>query len=275
MEIQFYCPHWGSEDLLFDHFIKKVTNAGYLGVEMSLPMETDKKTRILGMIREAGLNLIAQHWETVERDFVVHKNNYERRLRNLCEAGPVFVNAQTGKDYFSFEQNEELIDSAREISQEYGIRILHETHRGKFSFAAHVTRKYLERIPDLRLTLDISHWFNVAESTLEDQEESVRLAVERSDHIHSRIGFNEGPQVNDPAAPEWKDFLDLHLKWWDAVIKNHADSGNNNITITTEFGPTPYMPTMPFSRQPLADQWQVNLFMKNLLEKRYAFKDIH
>ena len=270
MDIQFYCPHWGSEDLPFEIFLKKVCDEGYRGVEMSLPEETDKKTRIRDAIREAGLQFIAQHWETIDRDFEVHKNNYEKRLRNLCESRPVFVNAQTGKDYFSFEQNAELIRMAGKISGEYGIKIIHETHRGKFSFAAHVTREYLERIPGLRLTLDISHWYNVAESTLEDQEETIRMAIGRTDHIHARIGYNEGPQVNDPAAPEWEEFMNRHLKWWDEVIKSHKDAGEKTFTITTEFGPAPYMPAAPFTRKPLADQWTVNLFMKHLLEKRYS-----
>ena len=270
MEIHFYCPHWGSEDLPFEHFTRKVSEAGYRGVEMSLPLDKDEKSKITGVVKDAGLRLIAQHWETVDRDFKTHRKNYERRLRNLCEAEPVFVNSQTGKDYFSFEQNSLLIELAGKISGEYNIKILHETHRGKFSFAAHVAREYLEKIPDLRLTLDISHWFNVAESTLEDQEEAVRLAVDRTDHIHSRVGFSEGPQVNDPAAPEWKDFLELHLKWWDEIIKKHADAGSKIFTITAEFGPAPYMPLLPFSKEPMSDQWNVNLFMKKMLEDRYS-----
>jgi hypothetical protein len=28
------------------------------------------------------------------------------------------------------------------------------------------------------------------------------------------------------------------------------------------------MPTLPFTRQPVANQWEINLFMKDLLQQR-------
>lgn len=269
MQIRFFCPHWGSEHIPFETFLNKVKNAGYSGVEMSLPFDQDNKKYILDQLNESGLSLIAQHWETTDPDYNEHKKNYERRLRNLCDVAPVSVNTQTGKDYFSFEENSGLIELAGKIEDETGVKIVHETHRGKFSFAAHIARKYMEEIPDLRITLDISHWFNVAESNLEDQADALLLAVERTDHIHARVGFNEGPQVSDPAAPEWQEFLDLHLKWWDRVIHHHNHNGAEIVTITPEFGPAPYMPLLPFSSKPVADQWEVNMFMKQLLTKRY------
>jgi len=37
-----------------------------------------------------------------------------------------------------------------------------------------------------------------------------------------------------------------------------------------EFGPSGYMPTLPYTQQPVADQWSVNKFMLDLLKKRYS-----
>jgi hypothetical protein len=37
-----------------------------------------------------------------------------------------------------------------------------------------------------------------------------------------------------------------------------------SMTDTTEFGPTPFMPVLPFTPQPIADQWQVDVNMLNL-----------
>jgi hypothetical protein len=42
------------------------------------------------------------------------------------------------------------------------------------------------------------------------------------------------------------------------------------LTITCEFGPYPYMPQLPFSQHNVSDLWEVNLFMKSFLQKRYA-----
>ena len=78
------------------------------------------------------------------------------------------------------------------------MEVLHETHRNKFTFAAHITFDYPNRIPELRITLNASHWVNVAESFLEEQ--AIDLAIKRTEHIHARVGYPEGPQVPDPAA---------------------------------------------------------------------------
>ncbi len=267
MKIKFYAPEWGNT-IPFDIFCQKLKAAGYDGVEMALPFEPVEKQAILTVLAKFNLELIGQYYQSFEQNLDEHAQNYEKYLRNLIEAKPVFINCQTGKDYFSFVQNQQLFDLASGLAKESGIKIIHETHRGKSLFAAHVTQEYLTKIPDLRITLDISHWCNVHESLLADQTKAVDLAIIHTDHIHSRIGHPEGPQVNDPRANEWAEVLETHLGWWDKVVVLHEKNGTN-LTITTEFGPTPYMPTVPFTQMPLANQWEINVYMMNLLKKRY------
>jgi len=40
--------------------------------------------------------------------------------------------------------------------------------------------------------------------------------------------------------------------------------------ITCEFGPYPYTMNEPDTQKPLCSQWQNNLYMKELLKKRYG-----
>ena len=68
---------------------------------------------------------------------------------------------------------------------------------------------------------------------------------------------------------EWNDVLQRHLSWWDAVVERSRREGKETLTITNEFGPFPYMPIEPFTTKPIADQWSINLEMKELLKKRY------
>lgn len=268
MKIKFYAPQWGNT-LPFDTFCSNVKSAGYDGVEMALPFEKKETDEILSALAKHGLELIGQYWQSFERDIDVHAANYEKYLRNLIAAKPVFINCQTGKDYFSFDHNKRLFDLAASLAEESGIRIIHETHRGKSLYAAHVTHQYLTRIPNLRITLDISHWCNVHESLLEDQSEEIALAIAHTDHIHSRVGHAEGPQVNDPRAPEWAETLEKHLQWWDQVVATHSQN-QTPLTVTTEFGPATYMPLLPYSQMPVANQWDINVHMMNLLKTRYA-----
>jgi hypothetical protein len=60
-----------------------------------------------------------------------------------------------------------------------------------------------------------------------------------------------------------------HFDWWDIVAERKKKNGER-MTILTEFGPADYMPTLPYTRQPLADQWAINVHMMALLRKRYG-----
>jgi sugar phosphate isomerase/epimerase len=268
MQIKFYAPEWGNT-LPFSMFCQNVKAAGYDGVEMPLPLDPDARQVIVNTLHEHDLELIGQYWQSFESDLDEHGQNYEKYLRNLVAARPIFINCQTGKDYFSVDQNKWLFDLAARVSAETGVSIIHETHRGKALFAAHIARDYLTQLPDLRICLDISHWCNVHESLLNDQAEAVNRAIAHTDHIHSRVGHPEGPQVNDPRAPEWAPVLNAHLIWWDKIVQMHRAAGTQ-LTITTEFGPATYMPVMPYTQLPIGNQWEINVFMMNLLKERYA-----
>jgi sugar phosphate isomerase/epimerase len=270
VKIKFFCPYWGSASLSYPQFFKKVKDDGYDGVEMSLPLHKTEKSELLARLRDFELELVAQHFETADPDPVLHRENFRKHLYNLAEARPLFINSQTGKDYFSFKDNSELLSVSFQIETETGIPVVHETHRGKFSFAAHITRQFLDRIPQLMLGLDVSHWCNVGESLLQDQPETLQVSLLRTRHIHARVGHAEGPQVTDPRLPEWEEALNFHLSCWDKVFENFKRLKKEYLTITPEFGPYPYMMHLPFTQMPVANQWEINRYMKDLLKVRYA-----
>lgn len=270
MKILYFCPLWGSESMPFEGFLEKVANTGYEGVEMSFHLDEKDRNIKARLIKSFGLKLIAQHWETVDRDFELHYRNFEIRLRNLAATEPLFINSQTGKDYYSFDQNKTLFDLAKGITNETGIPIIHETHRGKWSFAAHITKEYLDRLPELKITMDISHWCATAESFLEDQKEAVLAAIQAAAHLHARVGYTEGPQVSDPRIPLWESALNTHLAWWDKFVEYNINKGQEFATVTPEFGAPPYMVLNPKTGDPLVNQWDINVWMMNLLRKRYV-----
>jgi hypothetical protein len=270
VKIKFFCPLWGSASLSYPQFFKKAREDGYDGVEMSLPFNKAEKSEILSLLRDYDLELVAQHYETSDPDPRLHRENYRKHLYNLAEAKPLFINSQTGKDYFSFKQNAELIDISFQVEKETSVPVYHETHRGKFSFALHITRQFLEMIPKLELGLDVSHWCNVAESLLHDQPGNLEIALLHTRHIHARVGYAEGPQITDPRLAEWEETLNFHLSCWDKVYENFKLLKREYLTITPEFGPYPYMQHLPFTRMPVANQWEINAYMKDMLKARYS-----
>jgi hypothetical protein len=192
---------------------------------------------------------------------------YKIYLKKAIDQKPLAINSHTGSDFLSFEQNMAFISAANNLSKASDIPIYHETHRGRFSYSLPETNKYLNHNYNLKLTLDISHWMVVHESLLINKEDLLEKVILKSDHIHARVGFEEGPQVNNPSAPEWKSTLNRHLDIWESVIQKKWNK-KQIATITTEFGPPNYMPTMPFTNKPLSDQWDNNVFIMNMLKKR-------
>lgn len=269
-QLKIMATDWGFPGSL-DQYGARVRDAGYDGIEIWWSPDSTRQQEIFSMLSKYGLEVgfLCAGSETDPAEHLAHfKKMVEGAARNTVKR-PLYINCHSGRDYFSFEQNKAFIDLTTALSRETGIRILHETHRSRMLFAAPVTRHFMEAVPDLRLTFDVSHWCNVSESLLADQPQTLAMALERVDHIHARIGHPEGPQVNDPRAPEWKPAVDAHFAWWDTAIARKKALGEV-ITVLTEFGPPDYMPTLPYTREPLADQWAINVHMMQILRKRYA-----
>ena len=269
LQLKILATNWGFEGTLKE-YITKVKQEGYDGIEIWWPMDEKELNELAGLLDKNGLQA-GFLCGAQDINYTEHFNFFKKMVdaaatNNLIK--PLYINCHSGRDYFSYEQNTTFIDHTIALSKKTGIKILHETHRSRIMYSAPAGRNYFDHIADLRITFDVSHWCNVSESLLANQSETVKIALERADHIHARIGHPEGPQVNDPRAPEWKEPLDAHLAWWDKIIEYKKAKGDV-MTILTEFGPADYMPTEPYTKKPLADQWAINVFIKDLLRKRY------
>jgi sugar phosphate isomerase/epimerase len=252
----------------WDEFCTKIKGDGYDGAEVWYPTEEKPRKEFLDAFQKYNLKF-AFLFGGSDRDYAKHLQQFKSALEEATLLKPLFINSHSGRDHFTFDQNKSFIDFTAELNAKTKVPIYHETHRGRILYSAPVSRHFMEAHPTLRLTLDISHWCNVHESLLDDQSETVKLALSRTDHIHTRIGHAEGPQVNDPRAPEWKDAVDAHIGWWDQVVEQKRREGKR-ITMLTEFGPVDYLPALPYTRQPVANQWDINKYMLDTLRKRYA-----
>jgi len=260
---------WDLDPLPLTEFLPKIKAAGFDASDIHLPSLRESPEEIAALHTRNGLALVGMittEGGTPEE----HCASLEKRIALAARCAPAHVNCHTGKDFFSPRENLTIFEAALELSRRFGISISHETHRGRATFSAPATQDLLKSMPEIRLTADFSHWCCVHESLLADQEEAVGLAIERTDYIHARVGHAEGPQVNDPRAPEWKAELEAHLSWWQRIADAHRRHGSRELFVCPEFGPAPYMPALPFTRQPVSDLWEITLFMKELLRERLA-----
>jgi sugar phosphate isomerase/epimerase len=250
--------------------LARVAAAGYDAVEAPLP-GPERREAFRRRLQEHGLSYIAQVF-TQGADgeaAAAHAASFSSQLRQAAELEPLLVVSHTGRDDMGFEEQRRLFEACLETEDEVGVRVGHETHRGRVLFTPWATARLLGELPGLKLTADFSHWVCVCESLLEDRGDALLQACQRAVHIHGRVGYPEGPQVPDPRSPESHAALEAHERWWTMIIKDRRREDTPRLTFTPEFGPPDYMHTLPFTRQPVADLWDVCYWMAERFRERF------
>ena len=269
MKLMFGKSKWEMWDDPLEVFLERVKASGFEATEIYLGSLAESPAEIARLHSASGLRLIGQIL-TQGKTYQDHIQSLESQFEFAAQCDVAFINSHTGRDIFTFEENIEIFERVVQLSQSSSIPILIETHRGRPTYSAIQTRKYLEALPELRLTADFSHWMVVHESGLEDQPNNLELAISRADYIHARVGYAEGPQIPDPRAPEWQHAVETHLRLWQRIIDQHEKNGKESLYITPEFGPPAYMHTAPFTNQPVGDVWEQNVYMRELLASTFA-----
>ena len=273
--LKFFCPRWGSESIPWDEFLSSVKKAGYAGIEWFPFGEKCNVEEVLDLLHHYELdfcivmailepyNGYKNYMEALEKDLI-----QLMEIRNTKKA-PLFISAQTGREFFTLDEIQGCLQLCDKIQEEYGTAIYQETHRNKWSYAAHVVGPVLEKNENVQLTFDVSHWFCVSESYLEDQQAAVNETINHTRHIHARVGHTEGPQVWDPANEEYAEALQQHLLIWDKCVALAKQENRAYFSITPEFGPPPYMAKGNREISLVKEQWRLNLWMKDFLQHRY------
>lgn len=268
MQIRYICPFWGIENLDAKEFANKALDSGYNGIEINVPDNIDFIAELQNVITETQCVFIAQQWLPPKNESVEeYLDRMSMNLGRLAKLNPIFINSHTGKDYFSFNDNCSLLERCEMISKETQIKIIHEIHRGRFTYHTHSLLPYFEKFPNIQLTADFSHFCTVSESLLEDQEHILEEIIPRCYYIHARIGFDQSAQVNHPFAPEWKPNLERFTNWWQQIIDIAKKRGEKEFYVCPEFGPFPYMQQLPFTKQNVSNQWEINVEMMNFLRE--------
>ncbi|RED56573.1 sugar phosphate isomerase/epimerase family protein [Cohnella lupini] len=262
MKLKIFKALWGMEHLPLEQQFKMISDAGYSGIESGMPDQASEQL-FRQLLAKHGLEFSAMVFTDGD-----HKESFKRQVERAVTFSPVLINAHSARDDMSYEDQLDFYRFSMDIEQASGIPIAHETHRGRAMYTPWTTERLLKDIPGLSLCADFSHWCVVCESLLENQGERMKLAIDRTIHVHTRVGYQEGPQVNHPAAPEHAAALAAHSAWWRDIVRSRRDQGAKSLIIVPEFGPPGYLQTLPFTNQPVSDLWEVCLWMKGYVESQ-------
>jgi len=250
MQLKVFRHLWGVEepwDIAFPRF----RTAGYAGIETRVP-DPENRDRFRQLLANHDFQYI-QQVHTTGTTVADHVASFRQQVDAGRDFNPLLIGAHGGSAAWNEDDAAQFFAQVLEIEQEIGIPVGHETHRGRILFNPWVTSRMLDRFPDLRLVCDLSHWTLVGERMLADQGAIIRQAAERCLHLHARVGYEEGPQVPDPRAPEFAYCLEVFDAWWRMIWDIQRERGLAEATVTPEYGPPGYLHTLPYTRQPVAD----------------------
>lgn len=267
MELQIYKPLWGHVGTFADA-VDQAVAAGFDGIEGPVPEDSEEQESMRAHLEKQRLGLIAEVTTgggyvpdpkaTPER----HLADLRRGIERSLPLSPRFINTQTGLDAWPMAIQIKFHEKVVGLTTEYGVPISVETHRSRSTFSPWVTRDLLEAVPELMITCDFSHWCCVAERLVMDDDPALlALVANRCHHIHARVGYDQGPQVPDPRAPEYAVAVDRHRAWWQILWNERRERGCEVTTFTPEFGTDGYLHLEPYTQKPVADLWEVNRWM--------------
>jgi sugar phosphate isomerase/epimerase len=249
MEVLVFRALWGMTGPVSQQ-IERIAAAGYDGIEFWPAQFDTPLSEWLSLVKSHRLHVIVAAG-------VAEKEMLEPALTQLAEYQPLKINLQGGRDAMTRDEGCAFFEEALRVEAQIGIPVGHETHRGRLLYTPWETLFYLRQFDTLRITADYSHWVNVCERLPDDQSEALDAANRRAIHIHGRVGYEEGPQVPDPSAPEYARQVAWHERQWQQIGSYQQ---GERLTFTPEYGPPGYLHTLPHTNVPVADLWEVCLW---------------
>ena len=269
MKMLTFCTAWGIREPL-PSLARRAHAAGYDGLESPMPDDASERAELAAVLAELGMPWIMEVCTAgsyVPRRAAspqAHADDLRVALEQCAatpELNPIRVNCLGGLDAWPEPVTERFLREGIAQAAALGLSLSFETHRSRSLFNPWVTARMLAALPELRLTADISHWCVVAERLMDTEPEVIAQMAAHVDHIHARVGYDQGPQVPHPAAPEYQHCLASHQHCWAQFWQAQHAAGMTETTLTPEFGPDGYLHLAPFSREPVGDLWDINKWM--------------
>ena len=276
MQLQIFKTLWGFDGATINEAVNQALSAYILGIEGAAPEQYAEQLKWRDLFVANSINYIAEVTTAgtyvPERQATLkqHLVSLQQKIEHSLPLNPLFITCLGGCDAWTEEQSLEFFQQAIKLAKSYNIEISFETHRSRSLFNPWITKRIVEQIPEIQLTVDFSHWCVVCERLMDTELDVIHGIADNVKHIHARVGYEQGPQVPDPRAPEYQYALHAHQSWWKIIWKSQLKRGMTSTTLTPEFGPDGYLHESPFSKKPVADLWEINQWMG--LEEQKHFK---
>ncbi|WP_158805023.1 MULTISPECIES: sugar phosphate isomerase/epimerase [unclassified Acidisoma] len=165
-----------------------------------------------------------------------------------------------------------LLDGWAGLGREAGIDVNFETHRNRITNDLLFTLDLLDALPDLRLTIDLSHYVVAREIYLpisDETEAMIRRVIGQGWALHGRVATAH--QVQVPLSfPQHLPYVAQFIDWWALALADwhRRAAPGASLSFLCELGPQPYA-ISGANGQDISDRWAEALMMRDAVRARW------
>lgn len=248
--------------------LDRVIAAGYDGVEAVLFTADAARELREALAARPALRFKAVAW-TKGRSVADHLESFHAQWRELAALNPSSISVIGGFDGWNETESAQYFESMLKVEAAIGLPMAHETHRNTALFHPAVTKRVLDRFPELKLVCDFSHWVLCCERMIHEYADVIRQCGRQAVHLHVRVGSEQTAQVSDLRAPEFAPYREAFESWWEIVWEEQARRGLAVTSLCPELGPPPYQQTLPQTGELVGDLWEMCEWQKQRQLERF------
>jgi Xylose isomerase-like TIM barrel len=258
----------GKEWSLEEKF-EQIAKAGFTGIFGSLPAPQDEPLW-RRLMEEYGFSFGLESFPATTEDL-------HTLLKRANDFEVLYVNAQIPDAFIVGQEAINRIQGLMEEANRFGVPFFVETHRGRITQDLLRTIEYVNAIPNMRLTMDLSHYVLAGEMyEFEQADPYFDRLLQRTSSIHARV--TNAQQIQIDVGPNGEHPMVEHfVNWWKrgmAYWLKEAEVGDvlpfvceigHHYTVTPNYLPG-------FSWEEHYDRWQQSLVFKRLAKD--AWNDV-
>ncbi len=238
--------------LPYRHVCDMVARAGFDGMAIDLGASDVAVAHAVRPQMEANnlTPLIVAFPKTIE--------SLEDTLHMAADFGAPFVDVIGQVMPIALDDMVPVIETWMDMSERIGVPIQFETHRNCITNDLYTTLQLLDRIPQMRICADLSHyvvdrefWF-----PLSDHDRSlISRILQRSDSFQGRVASRQQIQLQLD-FPQNQKWIKLFKKWWrEGMADWRTRNATGDCIFVCELGPPEYAMTGPDGRE-MSNRWE-------------------
>jgi hypothetical protein len=254
----------GFEPSLEDN-VRRIADAGYDGIN-SHWLDRAVVRRIASSMAGSGMQVEAICYPKTVDEL--------KPVLEICAEYPVLhLNIQPDSRTRSLSEGVKLVEGWLDLASQVDFPVYFETHRDRLTTDLLFTLDLLERVPEMQLVADLSHYLVAREfayPVAQENHEMMHQIMNQAGAFHGRVASCEQVQV-EISYPHHRMWLDLFCGWWSYGFESwrRRSPSDASLAFTCELGPKPYAITGPDGNDTI-DRWEEALKLRSLVRELWA-----